>query len=159
MSKEDITIMVGGDSEYLKMIRYFNKKYNIPFKKKVFPDRGILYEFTEKIDISSFKEDLRIKSWDAICKENNLSEPTLRKLANHLNLQKTPKCNMEEKIIEDLNLPDNIRYTLRDRSVISKELDIYFPDFNFAIEYNGIIRHSRGTDFPNNFKSFKKIIS
>ena len=156
MSKEDISAMVGGDAEYFKMINHFKKEYDIPFKKKVFPERGILYEFSEKIDVNSFEEDLKIKSWDIICKENSLSETTLRKLANHLNLQKTPKCNMEEKIIEDLNLPEDIKYSIRDRSIISKELDIYFPDYKFAIEYNGVLWHSRGTSFPNNFKNFNK---
>ena len=142
MTKEELSEKVGGNSEYLKMIRFFKKEYNIPFKQKVFQNRGILYDFPENIDEEKFEDDLKNKSWRAICEEYKLCE--------------TPKCCMEEEIIEDLNLPPNIKYSLRDRSIISKELDIYFPDFNFAIEYNGILWHSRGTNFPNNFKSFKK---
>ena len=32
----------------------------------------------------------------------------------------------------------------------NKELDIYIPDKNIAIEYNGGLWHSFGVNFPNN---------
>lgn len=37
-----------------------------------------------------------------------------------------------------------------------KELDIYIPDKNIAIEFNGVLWHSFGTNWPNNAKDEKE---
>ena len=66
-----------------------------------------------------------------------------------------PKCsnNMsfpESEICKFLELL-NVDYEQSNRTIISpKELDIYIPDKNIAIEYDGLLWHSYGTTFPNN---------
>jgi len=109
----------------------------------------------DNIDSEKLAKDMKNKTWCEISEEYELCGTSLIKIAKHLNLKKHIKYSMEEKIIEDLNLPENIKYVLRTKNIISKELDIYFPDYNFAIEYNGSLWHSRGTTFPNNFEKFE----
>lgn len=58
-----------------------------------------------------------------------------------------PKCNsIYNKInpeLENFILSLNIKYKFNDRSILKgKELDIYFPEHNVAIEYNGNYWHS-----------------
>jgi hypothetical protein len=51
----------------------------------------------------------------------------------------------EEEIMEFIEsiLPDNTNIIKKDRSVLQpKELDIYIPDMNIAIEFNGLYWHS-----------------
>lgn len=48
-----------------------------------------------------------------------------------------------ELFIQNILVKNNISYTINDRSIISpKELDIYIPSKNIAIECNGIYSHS-----------------
>lgn len=52
--------------------------------------------------------------------------------------------NNPEKIIFN-SIPKNIRCIINDRKVLApKELDIYLPDYNLAVEYNGLMFHSEG---------------
>lgn len=61
-----------------------------------------------------------------------------------------PICNPErnpdtsiEQIIEQILIDNNILFNKHDRSIISpKELDFYIPEFNLAIECNGMFWHS-----------------
>lgn len=54
-----------------------------------------------------------------------------------------------EKFIKDILSTHNIQYIPNDRKILSgKEIDIYIPDHNLAIECNGIFWHS--TTNPNN---------
>jgi len=88
---------------------------------------------------------------DIICKEHGVFEQTS---ANHKQNKGCPKCCIqvskpEDEIVNfilDLGIKRIIR---NDRTLLSgKEIDIYLPDFNLAIEFNGLIWHSRGTTFP-----------
>lgn len=51
------------------------------------------------------------------------------------------KSKRELEVLEFIK-EHNIDYSSNDRSVISKELDIFLPDFNIAIEFNGLYWHS-----------------
>jgi hypothetical protein len=59
-----------------------------------------------------------------------------------------PKCNnilpsKEENIIENILIGYNIYYNKNVRNIIApKELDFYLPDYNLAIEVNGVYWHS-----------------
>jgi len=59
----------------------------------------------------------------------------------------------ENEIIEYIrSLDPNIKIIRNTRKIISpKELDIYLPDYNLAIEYNGLMFHSQGY---SNFNMF-----
>lgn len=47
-----------------------------------------------------------------------------------------------ECILREWFMKHNLNFTINDRSIITGELDFYFPDHNIAIEYNGIYWHS-----------------
>ena len=56
---------------------------------------------------------------------------------NKINIAKT-----QQYIFDSIKTENKI---FNDRSILnSKELDIYLPDFNLAIEYNGLLYHSEG---------------
>ena len=96
------------------------------------------------------------KAYDKItivCKEHG---EFVQILNNHKNGSGCPKCNSnggewQHEIIEFLKNECKVQNIIeRSRTIISKELDIYLPDYNFAIELNGFIFHSFGKTFPNN---------
>lgn len=93
-----------------------------------------------------------------ICSEHGVFEQLLN---NHKNGAGCPTCNSnggkwQFEIIEFLkNECGKQNIIERNRNVISKELDIYLPNENLAIELNGFLFHSYGTTFPNNIEDLK----
>lgn len=63
-----------------------------------------------------------------------------------------------EQEISDFILTHNANIVVKNNLKIStnkKEFDIFIPSLNTAIEYNGILWHSFGTTYPNNYSSYK----
>lgn len=72
-----------------------------------------------------------------------------QRVGDHLNGAGCPSCayGTTKAVLEITEALDkkNINYKLNDRIVLNGlELDIYFPDHNFAIEYNGLYYHNEG---------------
>lgn len=63
-------------------------------------------------------------------KEFNIIEPN-----------KMDKLKTQRFIFDSINIENKI---LNARDIISKEIDIYLPDFKLGIEYNGLMYHSQG---------------
>jgi hypothetical protein len=75
----------------------------------------------------------------------NLSPTTIHNRLDKLGIEKKYYYRSScEKEIEQflLNLIPNLKICLNVRNIISQELDIYLPDYNLAIEYNGLYWHS-----------------
>ena len=76
----------------------------------------------------------------------------------HLNGQGCSKCsnkqsNAEKEIISflsDIGVENIIERDMH----LGFELDIYIPEYNLAIEYDGLTFHSKGSTFPNNLNHF-----
>ena len=85
-----------------------------------------------------------------------------QEVGNHLQGHGCPKCkksdiNFEITFSKILN-SENIQHKCNDRIFINpKEIDILIPDFKIGIEYNGILYHSYGTTYPNNFSILDKM--
>ena len=61
-----------------------------------------------------------------------------------------PLSSKYELILADILREHNIEFETNCRGIISKELDIYIPSKNIAIEFNGIFHHSDERK-PNNY--------
>jgi hypothetical protein len=100
------------------------------------------YEYSE-IEYTHSKDKVKI-----LCKEHNYY--FLQKPNDHLNgYVGCPKCSLngisreEKEVVEWLRGVYDGQITENTRNVITpKELDIYLPEKNFAIEYNGLYWHS-----------------
>ena len=81
-----------------------------------------------------------------LCKDHGVFE---QRINDHLNGAGCPSCayGTTKAVLEITEALDEkkINYKLNDRIVLNGlELDIYFPDHNFAIEYNGLYYHNEG---------------
>ena len=96
---------------------------------------------------------------DIIC--NNHAEPFKfnQLIINHLQGKGCPRCGIITSKAEDelVAYIESLGVSIirRDKKILNgKELDLYLPDYNLAIEYNGMVWHSRGTTFPKNIDGF-----
>ena len=71
---------------------------------------------------------------------------------NITELNKTNICKTQQFIYDSINTENKI---FNDRHV-GKELDIYLPDYNLAIEYDGLMFHSEGYSDYSMFKNTDK---
>ena len=110
----------------------FRKKYKIvndlTYNKYI--DNGLSLFNCEKGHTFSISSDLYSK--------RKLLSLNICTICNPLN---NKFSSFHEEISDFLKLL-NIKHTINDRGVISKELDIYIPDYNLAIEFNGLYWHS-----------------
>ncbi len=73
-------------------------------------------------------------------------------------LEKGPSSYQEIEIAEFLDA-HNIKYIMHDRTLIHPyELDFYIPDYNLAIECNGIYWHSEAAGTEKNYHQYKSIL-
>lgn len=92
-----------------------------------------LYEQNKKQTLSSLAKDLGVSS---TCLYKKFSD-------NELKLAKHPNSDFEEEVFLFLAESGIDNIVRNDRAVLNgKELDLYLPDFNFAIECNGSYWHS-----------------
>lgn len=88
----------------------------------------------------------RNKKMDIKCPQHGIFNQFV---GDHLNGHGCPQCARETtKAVEEIcqTLKDNnINFILNDKSILErKELDIYIPDKNLAIEFNGLYFHREG---------------
>lgn len=84
------------------------------------------------------------------CNENYNIDRTLFRYRVENNVNPCTKCNrignmksIKEKELVEFIDSLNIDYILNDRNILNgKELDIYIPSYNLAIEFNGLYYHS-----------------
>ena len=113
------------------------------------------YKYIEK-DIKNEKEKI-----DIICPEHGIFS---QEISSHLHGHGCPKCshsvsNQEQEIIDFLR-ENNIEIIERTRNLFAnskKEIDIFAPKFNIAIEYNGLRWHSEKFGKDKNYHLSKTI--
>lgn len=88
---------------------------------------------------------------------DNYSSDSFYKLTKKLKIR-DPKCNIPETTIKNLLDELDIKYEIHNREVIKPlELDFYIPEFNIAIEVNGIFWHSSNLkDRDYHIRKFKQ---
>ena len=121
------------------------------FINKAIKIHGIKYDYSKVEYINSHEKVI------IICPEHGEFEQISN---NHLNGSGCPKCiniisKSEQEIydfIKELGI-DNIKQS--DRTILNgKELDIYLPDYNLAIEFNGLYWHDEYSK-PDNYHLLK----
>lgn len=84
------------------------------------------------------------KPLSIIANELEISRPRLSEIFQYLNIpiKKCHNISIFESEISKFLTDDSIHHELNNRTIINKELDIYIPEYNFAIEFNGIYWHN-----------------
>lgn len=144
-----------------KFRRYGNENYNNPtqisetFKKKSPHDWAIIYNNENYIllrDKVEMEKLLKIKSPLDIAVEFGVHVQTVYRHLNILGIRDPYKSYAEMELVgflQSLGITNIIRNT---RKLISKEVDIYLPDYNMAIEYDGVFWHHE--DVPHINKEY-----
>lgn len=110
-------------------------------------------------DIESLKALYHKKSIIEIAEYCNVHIQTVYKWLNYHGLRKPFVSSGEQELynflVNDLGVQDSeiIRNT---RKVISKELDFYLPEYNLAIEFNGIYWHHEDVDHISKLYHYEK---
>jgi len=76
-----------------------------------------------------------------IANEYKLHQQTIYWYLNMHGLREPYKSTFEQEIVHYLNTLGITNIQCNKRTIIGKELDIFLPDFNLAIEYNGVYWH------------------
>ena len=101
------------------------------------------------ISDSRFLIDDFEKYFNIICRNTSLN---YKKLYNIIEPNKSNICKTQQLIFDSINIENKI---FNDRH-LGKELDIYIPDYNLAIEYDGLMYHSEGYSDYSMFKNTDK---
>ena len=110
-----------------------------------FPDK-LLTELKDKDTLLNWYQTYTIDEIANLCKVHK--HTVYKYLAGH-NIREPFKSSYEQEIINFLKQHNVTNIVTNSRKLIpsKKEIDIYLPDYNFAIEYNGIYWHHE--DIPH----------
>lgn len=99
------------------------------------------------------------KSFNCLSRELGISRNIIIKQADELGIPREHHhiSYPQQKLLKWLD-ELNIKYVINDRTLIHpKELDFFFPDYNLAIEVNGLWWHSDNYGWPKTGHLFKTI--
>lgn len=131
-----------------KMKVSYNKTINLKYNNQhVFNQHLKNFEFWNDVDYitSNFIDSdkhFKIKEFKEFF---NCQQAAANKKLKDLNIdyvKRTGVSLVEYELIEWLKLNNIFNIIKNNRSIINSELDLYLPDFNIAIEFNGIYWHS-----------------
>lgn len=138
-----------------------NPDIKIKIKKKLFDVYGVAYSSQIPVPRDSL---LKLDDIEYLTMMHHVKENTLESIAfilsvttktvadnfrrHGIEIKNFPRSQMEVDITAFITKHSNYKIINNTRKVISKELDIYIPELNFAIEVNGTYYHSelRGKD-------------
>lgn len=122
-----------------KIKETFRKKYNSGYWIEKYPDKEI--EMLQ--DKNILTELYRQYSVSEIAEKCSVHIQTVYRYLNFHELRDPYKSTEEQEIVNFLNSLGIYNIVRNSRSIIDtkKELDIFLPDFNIAIEYNGVYWH------------------
>lgn len=106
-------------------LKEINQNPNLDLLK----NKEALKELYEKLTIEQISEQL------------NVHAQTVYRYLNMHELRVPYTSTFEQEIVNYLNSLGISNIVTNTRKLISKELDIYLPDYNLAIEYNGVYWH------------------
>ena len=133
-----------GSEFYIQTDEYKQKKYKLIFNNLLQNDK--FSNIRPAFDLHEFNGVDDIK-YEFIC---NLCDYMFVSYLDNGNIPRCPKCNKHipskyEYEIEDYlkELIPNIKIIKNDRIILNgKEIDIYLPEYNIGIEFNGIYWHT-----------------
>lgn len=146
------TIRVSEQIRQTKENRYNNPTFNNAVKIKetwrkkaveywnaYYPEKNLLL-LQNKTSLSALYNSLPITD---IAKQCNVNDQTVYKYLAFHNLREPFKSSAERQLINFLNSLGITNIVTNSRKLIpsKKEIDIYLPDFDLAIEYNGVYWH------------------
>lgn len=134
-SRETSNSKFGCDNWAFKHIKNFEKLNDVEFVLNAFikDNRFLIQEMMEYFNL----QEAYVNRWK---RENNITIPN-----------KIKKSATQQKLFDSLDIREKYMNT---REVIPPlEIDIYLPESNLAIEYNGLMFHSRGVSFSDKFHS------
>ena len=108
------------------------------------PRNPSTYKVKQHYDFSNIEEQYKTMSIPEIAAHYQCHVETIYKKLTNLGLRKKRSRTTEpERIVQAILDKHNIDYITHDRTQITpKELDIFIPDHNLAIEVNGLYWHS-----------------
>lgn len=127
--------------EFLEKVKNTNlEKYGVSF----YNQKDISNVFLQNRNNRDFFETkLKEKSIRELSKEFNISYSLLCQELNDLGIDIKRYSNNEFEIYSYLtNILEDTKILKQKRNIISKELDLYIPDYSIAIEHNGMYWHS-----------------
>ena len=123
--------------------------------------QGRVYTNIDFINIANKKHNNKY-DYSLICANYNRNKVKIicpihdtfeQSASNHIQGSNCPKCSNTGPSIQEQDyynyirelLPTNVEVQQSNRTILNgKELDIYIPEYNLAIEYNGLYWHSSG---------------
>lgn len=115
------------------------RKKAVEFWNSYYPEKNLVL-LQNKTSLSALYNSLSITE---IAKQCNVNDQTVYKYLAFHNLREPFKSSAEKQLIIFLNSIGVTNIVTNSRKLIpsKKEIDIYLPDFNVAIEYNGVYWH------------------
>ena len=136
-----------GDSTYnnpLKIKKTLKQRLDLDYWQARYPEKG-LAELQDKEKLLALYQTHTI---DEIAKKLLVHPQTVYRHLNNLGIREPFKSAEEAEVVRFLQECDIKNIIQNSRSILPsrKELDIYLPDYNLAIEYNGVYWHHEDVD-------------
>lgn len=141
-------------TSYLNKTRSLHSRYTIDIDEQEYIKRFRRLQDAEYIK-QHFINDDGYFLFDQFCQYFKIDDNCAYKVKKKFNVL---NANVRQNEVEQRNLFDQIQCTnkiLNSRSIIApQELDMYLPDYELAIEYNGLMYHSIGVERYYHFNHF-----
>lgn len=148
--------------QHPSVIEKIKRKHQNKYSGKHYSQQHISDDTLKKLQSYDFCKqvcDDKNKTFSAYAEENQITTTTLLKYIrmHELKINRKPTSSLERLICEFLD-SIKISYITNTRDIINREIDIFIPEFNIAIEINGLYWHSEkvNSNRQANFQKYKQ---
>ena len=131
----------------------FAEEYKVNYPKKHIQNEELFYPEYFK---NNFIKDNKLLLQEAMGFYNYKTPTPIYQFCGKNNIKFNYKTGQSSYEREFQKIFENYNITTNSRKIIDKEIDIFFNDYNFGIEINGIYWHSYGKYNTNNIQFDKK---
>jgi AraC-like DNA-binding protein len=142
--KYKIKVKIFHDEALKRNIETCNLKYGVAHPTQKHMGSDTIQKINDK-EWLIYQHNILKKSASEIAKELSITDHTVWKRFDEFEIKLTrfPVSTSEKEIIDFINTLTKTTIQTNTRNIISpKELDIYLPEYNTAIEFDGIFWHS-----------------